>query len=84
MAERTTGSLTISGANMARELIEIDDGKTKFDAYYDPNYKIKCIVCGAKPTVRIRRAENNKVFYEGEMCGPCIWGEADCIDPNNW
>ena len=64
-------------------LIEIDAGDEKFSGYYDPNYKRKCCVCGSKPCVRIRR-ENGKVFYDGDMCGPCTWGEAETADPNNW
>ena len=58
-----------------------DEGTIK--GYYDPNYKCKCCVCGAKPTVRIRR-KNGKIFYDGEMCGPCTWGESETADPNNW
>jgi hypothetical protein len=67
----------------ARNIIEIDTGTEKFDAYYDPNYRTRCEVCGQTPTVRIRR-ENGKMFYDGTMCGPCTWGEADTIDPDKW
>lgn len=66
------------------ELMDIDEGGGKnFKAYYDPNYKCKCCVCGQKPCVRIRY-ENGKVYYDNDMCGVCTWGEAECIDPANW
>ncbi len=68
---------------MKRELIDITSGTKTFKAYYDPDYKHGCEVCGTKPTVRIRY-ENGKVFYDGGMCGPCTWGEAETLDPANW
>lgn len=66
------------------DVIEIDEGGgKKLEGCYDPNYKRKCCVCGQKPCVRIRLL-NNSVYYDGDMCGPCTWGEAETIDPNNW
>lgn len=67
-----------------RKLMEIkESGGETLQGYYDPNYKQKCEVCGQKPCVRIRR-ESGKVYYDGSMCGPCTWGDADALDPANW
>lgn len=52
------------------------------NAEYKPNYKMRCIVCDSTPTVDVY--ESGKLAFSTEMCGPCTWGEADCIDPNNW
>lgn len=52
------------------------------NAEYKPNYKTHCIVCNSTPTVDVYEGE--KLAFSTEMCGPCTWGEADCIDPNNW
>ena len=48
-----------------------------------PDYKTRCENCGQIPTVRIID-ENGKTISPAEMCGVCTWGEADCIDPDNW
>lgn len=58
-----------------------------------PNYERPCTVCGQVPTVdlcdvimhyrtveRIRAANT----VHTELCGPCTWGEAETIDPENW
>ena len=66
-----------------KNIVEIDTGDEKFTGYYDPDYRTKCEVCGQTPTVCIKR-ENGKVYYHSGMCGPCTWGEADTIDPDNW
>lgn len=34
------------------------------------------------PTVDVY--QNNKLWSHSELCGPCYFGEADCIDPENW
>jgi len=67
-----------------RELLDLKtaDGK-EFKVYYDPDYKRKCCSCSATPCVRICH-EDGKVFYDGDMCGACTWGEAAAIDPANW
>ena len=28
--------------------------------------------------------KNGKVVHQGELCGPCTWGEARTIDPEKW
>jgi len=72
-------------AGMTREILTItQNGGPDVEAYYDPNYKDKCEVCGQKPVVRIRKAADDSIFYDGSMCGACTWGEADCLDPANW
>lgn len=37
------------------------------------DYSRKCEVCGATPVVNV-----------SGMCGPCTFGEADCLDPDEW
>jgi len=49
-----------------------------------PNYKKKCMVCGQKPTVDVYTPDGSKKLDSTELCGPCCFGEADCVDPNNW
>jgi hypothetical protein len=49
---------------------------------YEPDYKHKCEVCGQKPVVT--GTKNGKVVYQGEMCGPCTWGESSAVDPSTW
>lgn len=48
----------------------------------EPNYEKQCQVCGQLPTVDV--IEPGQEPYHTELCGPCHWGEADCIDPENW
>lgn len=38
-----------------------------------PNYDVSCDTCSQTPTVG-----------RSGMCGACYFGEADCIDPDNW
>lgn len=47
-----------------------------------PLYDEKCIVCGQSPVVGMTDSEGNT--YSLELCGPCCFGEADCINPENW
>ncbi len=48
----------------------------------EPNYEIPCEVCGQTPTVDIIFADG--CVNHSELCGVCYWGEAECIDPENW
>lgn len=48
----------------------------------EPNYEIECVVCGQTPTVDL--LEKGKDVYHTELCGPCCFGEAACIDPEEW
>jgi len=54
----------------------------KVPVKFVPNYDDECMVCGQSPTVDIY--VNGKLENETEMCGVCTWGEAACIDPENW
>ena len=49
---------------------------------YEPNYARKCAGCGQEPTVTALLKGGEKL--EMELCGPCCFGEADCIDPKVW
>lgn len=49
---------------------------------YEPNYKVACCVCGQKPTVDVKTP--GEPIYHTELCGPCCFGEAECIDPKKW
>lgn len=59
---------------MSNETIPVD--------FWKPNWKHCCIVCQQKPVVQ--GIHNDKVVYNGEMCGVCTWGEAAMHDPANW
>ena len=49
---------------------------------WKPDYKRRCEVCGQKPVVT--GVTGGKVVYQGTMCGVCSWGEAACLDPEEW
>lgn len=51
-------------------------------AKFRPNYLNKCLVCEGSTTVDIY--VDNKLETETVLCGACTWGEADCINPENW
>lgn len=59
---------------MANEVIEIEA--------FVPDYEHECINCGRTPVVT--GVKNGKTVYQGELCGPCTWGEAATIDPKAW
>lgn len=48
-----------------------------------PDYENKCENCGQSPVVT-GTDENGKVVYRSKMCGPCTFGEAAALDPDNW
>ena len=50
---------------------------------YVPDYSQECCNCGQAPVVTMEN-ENGEVVQDFEMCGPCTFGEADCLDPGNW
>jgi len=56
------------------EIVEIDR--------YEPDYSAKCANCGQTPTVTT--IKNGKLVERWDMCGVCVWGESECIDPDNW
>jgi len=51
---------------------------------WEPDYNGKCCNCGQSPVVTSVNIATGKTTYSSEMCGPCTFGEADCVDPDNW
>lgn len=49
---------------------------------WEPDYNGSCQNCGQSPVVTGVRHGN--VVMSPDLCGPCCWGEAACIDPENW
>ena len=54
---------------------------TKVDRW-EPSYSRGCEVCGLKPVVIGVRAA--QTVYNGGLCGVCLWGREDAIDPTTW
>ncbi len=50
---------------------------------YNPDYGSSCQVCSQTPTVEIVNSKGVTVHHT-KLCGPCCFGEADCIEPENW
>ncbi|MBK3333521.1 hypothetical protein [Burkholderia pseudomallei] len=67
-------------AKRLRETVTIDE-VTMVDSF-EPDYESTCLNCGASPTVV--GIKDGKVVFSAGLCGPCSWGDADCIDPANW
>jgi hypothetical protein len=66
-----------------RGVMQNKDGM-EFSVYSDPHYGKRCVVCGQKPVVRIRRVDTDELEIDSDMCGPCTFGEAACLDPAEW
>ena len=49
-----------------------------------PNFDIECQNCGQLPTVTIITQDEDDENSESELCGPCFFGGAACIDHENW
>lgn len=49
----------------------------------EPDWSGKCSICGASPVVTFSK-ENSHHSTSTEMCGVCYFGEASCIDPDEW
>jgi len=58
-----------------------DTKETLIDKY-EPDYDHKCDNCGQTPVVTATK--DGKVVMRTGMCGPCTWGEAITIDPEEW
>jgi hypothetical protein len=58
-----------------------DEGEIVLDAFR-PNYSARCENCGQSPTVE--GVKDGKVVYSSDMCGPCTFGKAACLDPEEW
>lgn len=61
----------------------MDEDKDKNHEKYFPDYEQKCGNCGESPVVTIQN-EKGKVVHDFEMCGPCTFGSAKCLDPEEW
>lgn len=61
------------GRNMANE---------KKNCKNVPDYSQKCDLCGHSPTVLIK--DGDKVLDDTLLCGPCMFGSSECLDPDNW
>lgn len=48
------------------------------------DYESECDNCGQTPVVDIVDAGTGTVVHATGLCGACCFGEADCIDPENW
>lgn len=53
------------------DVIEIDS--------YQPDYENKCENCGQSPIVI--GVKDGDIVYTSGMCGPCTFGEAACLNP---
>ncbi len=51
-------------------------------AHAIPNYTGMCEVCEQSPTVTI--IENEKELYASTLCGVCMFGTAQALDPDKW
>ena len=67
---------------MPRKFIQLRAG-TGTLAQPEPNFDITCQCCGQLPTVDIYNVEYGETHHTN-LCGPCCFGEADCLDPENW
>jgi hypothetical protein len=61
--------------------IATDDQTMTVDAWV-PDYEHVCENCGETPVVTGVR--KGVVVVATGMCGVCTWGEADCLDPDQW
>jgi len=64
---------------------ENKETKNRIDRY-DPDYTKLCCNCGNTPVVTgvMKKANEYVTVYNSEMCGPCTFGSASCIDPEEW
>ncbi len=49
-----------------------------------PDYTSQCENCGQAPVVTSVNRKTQKETYRSDMCGPCTFGEAACLDPDEW
>jgi len=47
-----------------------------------PNDEGTCVACNQSPTVNFEA--NGKVVLATDLCGPCYFGTAEAVDPDNW
>ena len=56
--------------------------KDKKPVELKPDYKASCGTCGQSPTVQ--EYEGGEHSHDFDMCGACMFGDADCLEPENW
>lgn len=49
---------------------------------FEPDYTERCFRCEQSPCVV--GVVGDKEAFRSEMCGPCTFGTADALDPDNW
>lgn len=67
---------------MGRKFIQLREGVGTL-AQPAPNFDIACGHCGQVPTVDVFNVEYGDTSHTG-LCGACCFGEADCVDVENW
>ena len=58
-----------------------EDKATEIDRF-EPDWQSECDNCGDVPTVTA--VLNGQVGAHTGLCGPCTWGEAKMLDPDEW
>jgi len=48
----------------------------------ESDFEKECENCGQSPTVVLK--DNDGMREHTGLCGVCLFGEADCIDPEEW
>ena len=74
MPEISTGPPTQASLERDMEITEVDG--------YKADYKARCIVCDQSPCVVIMK--DGEAVHHLNMCGPCTFGTAEALDPENW
>jgi hypothetical protein len=54
------------------------------DCSCKPNYERECEGCDMKPTIDLYSVDGSTFIEHTNLCGPCMFGEADAIDPETW
>jgi len=50
---------------------------------YHPDYVHTCTQCDATPVV-VGLDDKGKIVKRFELCGVCLFGSAECLDPEEW
>lgn len=70
----------------SRGLVEIPKNIEPIDeekVTYTPDYGTECTNCYQVPTITVVNDQGQQIQHT-ELCGPCCWGDADTLDPENW
>lgn len=49
-----------------------------------PDYISSCCNCDNYPVVTFVYEDTGALETDTEMCGVCYFGEAECVDPEEW